>query len=121
MPRKKTAAQLDREIAAALAPRPRAVCGECFMYAYQFVTKNGGVLKHGIVTHPWDGNDFPHAWVEKDGKIYDWQTAEVRKTEPVPIADFYGWWKPADVKSYTADEAKARRVRTRLYGPWDDR
>lgn len=113
---KRTAAQLDREIAAAL--KPRIGCGECFSYAYDFVTKKGGVLKHGTVTHPWDGNAFPHAWVEKNGKIYDWQTAKVRKTGPVPVADFYKWWKPADVKIYTADEARGQAARARHYGPW---
>jgi hypothetical protein len=115
MPRKKPAAQLDREIAAAL--KPRVVCGECFMYAYDFVTKNGGVLKHGTVTHPWDKNELPHAWAEKDGKVYDWQTT-VRKTEPASVADFYTWWKPADVQSYTAGEAKTLAHRARHYGPW---
>jgi len=121
MPRKKSAAQLDREIAHAL--KPRVVCGECFSYAYQFVTKQGGVLKHGTVTHPWDKNDFPHAWVEKDGKVYDWQTAEVRKTGPLPVTDFYKWWKPHDVKIYTADEARVQAARAKhrrldAYGPW---
>ena len=116
--RSKTAAQLDREIAHAL--KSRAVCGECFMYAYQFVTEKGGTLKHAIVTHPWDKNDFWHAWAEKDGLVHDWQTAEVRKTDPIPIADFYRWWKPRDVQSYTADQARAqmRAVRHKHYGPW---
>jgi hypothetical protein len=114
--RGKTVAQLDRDIAHAL--KPSVVCGECFMYAYQFVTKNGGTLKHAMVTHPWDKNDFWHAWAEKDGRVHDWQTAEVRKTEPVAIADFYGWWKPRDVQSYTADEARTQIVRHKHYGPW---
>ena len=119
MPRKKTAAQLEREIASALAPR--VVCGECFGYAYELVTKKGGgVLKHGTVTHPWDKTAFPHAWVEKDGKVYDWQTAEVRRTGPgpLPVADFYKWWKPQDVKIYTADEARGQAARAGHYGPW---
>lgn len=121
MPRKKSATQLDREIAHAL--KPRVVCGECFIYAYQFVTKQGGTLKHGTVTHPWDKNEFPHAWVEKDGKIYDWQTAEVRKTGPLAVTDFYTWWKPHDVTTYTADEARVQAARAKhrrldAYGPW---
>ena len=114
--KKRTAAQLDSEIAAALTPR--VVCGECFSYAYQFVIKRGGALKHGTVTHPWDKTEFPHAWVEKDGKIYDWQTAEVRKTAPLSMTDFYKWWKPQDVKSYNADEARGQAARARHYGPW---
>ena len=114
--RRKTPAQLDREVAAAI--KPRVACGECFMYAYQFVTKKGGVLKHGMVTHPWDANDFWHAWVEKGGKVHDWQTAEVRKTDPVAIERFYAWWKPRDVKSYTADEARKQLARNKHYGPW---
>lgn len=113
---KKTAAQLDREIAHAL--KPRVVCGECFRYAYQLVTKQGGTLKHGMVTHPWDRNNFWHAWVEKDGKVHDWQTAEVRRAEPVEVSDFYAWWKPRDVRSYTADEAEKWAARTRKLGPW---
>ena len=114
--KKKPAAQLDREVAAAL--RPRVVCGECFGYAYQFATRRGGTLKHGTVTHPWDGTEFPHAWVEKGGKIYDWQTAEVRKTEPMLSADFYKHWKPRDVRSYTTDEARIQVLRAKHYGPW---
>ena len=113
---RKTVAQLDREIAAALAPR--VVCGECFSYAYQFVTQKGGVLKHGTVTHPWDKNEFPHAWVEKASKVHDWQTAEVRKTDPFPVADFYKHWKPDDVKSYTAAEARVQALTAKHYGPW---
>ena len=114
--RKKTAAQLDREIAHAL--KPRVVCGECFRYAYHFVTEQGGVLKHAMVTHPWDKNDFWHAWVEKDGSVHDWQTAEVRRTDPVPVNNFYAWWKPRDVRSYTADEARKHLVKAGHHGPW---
>ena len=113
---RKSAAQLDREITHAL--KPRIICGECFSYAYQFVTKQGGTLKHGTVTHPWDKTEFPHAWVEKSDKIYDWQTAEIRKTEPLPLADFYKHWKPRDVTSYTADEARMQALRAKHYGPW---
>ena len=93
--------------------------GECFSYAYQFVTKKGGVLKHGTVTHPWDKTEFPHGWVEKNGKVYDWQTMEVRKTDPLSIADFTKFWKPRDVVSYTADEARAMILRHKHYGPWE--
>jgi hypothetical protein len=113
---RKTGVQLDREIAHALTPT--IVCGECFMYAYQFVTKQGGMLKHAMVTHPWDKNDFWHAWAEKDGRVHDWQTAEVRKTEPVTIEHFYRSWKPHNVQSYTADEARKQIVRNKHYGPW---
>ena len=116
-PQKKTASELDRDIAHAL--KRRVVCGECFMYAYQFVTRKGGTLKHGMVTHPWDKNDFWHAWVEKDGKVHDWQTAKVRKTDPVSVGDFYLWWKPRDVKIYTADEARKQSARAKHYGPWN--
>ena len=116
MTRKKTGAQLDREIAYAL--KPRVVCGECFMYAYQFAKREGGTLKHARVTHPWEKNDFWHAWVEKGGKVYDWQTAETRKTDPVSVSDFYTWWKPRDVKSYTMDEARKQSARSKHYGPW---
>jgi hypothetical protein len=89
------------------------------MYAYDFAKREGGTLKHGMVTHPWDKNDFWHAWVEKDGKIYDWQTAEVRKTEPASVSDFYAWWKPRDVTSYTAAEAQKHAHKSKHYGPWD--
>jgi hypothetical protein len=109
--------QLDREIADVfMSSYP---LGECFSYAYQFVTRRGGVLKHGTVTHPWDKTRFPHAWVEKDGKIYDWQTTEVRKADPLPEAAFKKLWKPQNVRSYTADEARAQALRTKHYGPWE--
>jgi hypothetical protein len=117
--RKRTPAQLDREINAALVSKTENKgCGECFMYAYQFIRKKGGVLKHAMVTHPWDKNDFWHAWVEKNGKVHDWQTAEVRKTDPVAIEQFYAWWKPHDVRSYTADEAREQILKAKHYGPW---
>jgi hypothetical protein len=114
---KRPARQLDREIASAL--KAHYALGDCFRHAYQFVTKRGGTLKHGTVTHPWDENEFAHAWVEKDGKVHDWQTAEVRKTEPLPVTEFHRRWRPRDVRSYTADQARVQVLRTRHYGPWE--
>jgi len=93
-------------------------CGDCFRFAFQFVTSKGGTLKQGTVTHPWDKNSFPHAWVEKGGKVYDWQTIELRKAKPLSIADFEKTWQPEDVKSYTADEARVAVLKNKHYGPW---
>ena len=112
---RKTATQLDREIAHAI--KTRVVCGECFMYAYDFAKQNGGTLKHGMVTHPWDKNDFWHAWVEKDGKVFDWQT-EQRNADPVDVADFHTWWKPRDIRTYTVEDARKLAWRDKHYGPW---
>ena len=93
-------------------------CGDCFRYASQLATSKGGILKQGLVTHPWDKNTFPHAWVEKGGKVYDWQTIKLRKAKPMKIADWYKLWNPHDVNSFTADEARVAMLKTKHYGPW---
>ena len=93
--------------------------GDCFRYAYKRVQK-GGTLVHATVIHPWTKKPFDHAWVEDDGKAYDWQTSQgLGKGKPRMVAEFRELWKPSAEKTYTADEAKVQVLRTKHYGPWD--
>lgn len=102
-------------------PRPKAEtpCGECFPFAYREVRKHPkAILVHATVVHPWDSHEFPHAWVERGGKAYDWQMTHVRHQALMPIADYYEMWKPKDVQRFTQDEATLAAARNRHYGPW---
>ena len=107
-------AQITDRVAATTLP-----IGLCFQYAYQFWRKNGGVIVHGTVHDPWDGHPFAHGWVEKGGKVYDWQNMEMRKVGPKPIAEFYDVWKPVRMTRFEdSEEILLSFARSRHYGPW---
>lgn len=91
--------------------------GECFEYAYG-LAKKGGTLVHATVEHPYDHSTFPHAWVEKDGLVYDWQGQELRREAPMSVQQFYERWRPQDVRRYDDTETKIQALRHRHYGPW---
>lgn len=92
--------------------------GDCFRYAYNFVRKQGGTLIHAVVTHPWSGKRFPHAWVEKGGKVFDWQASQGLGKGVRSVEDFRELWKPSEEVSYSADEALGFVARQKTFGPW---
>jgi len=96
----------------------KIICGQCFPWAYRFQKNNGGILVHGMVTHPWDKNTFPHAWVVKGGKVYDWQTVEMRKSDPLSVQEFMKMWKPRPEVEFDKDESMFALAHTHHYGPW---
>jgi len=93
-------------------------CGECFPYAYRFQKQKGGTLVHGIVTDPWKKKSYPHAWVEKSGRVYDWQTQHTRKDNPLKVSEFKEIWNPKKMVTFDKDEAMFAFAHTMHYGPW---
>jgi len=98
--------------------RHRQPAGRCFPTAAQEARERGGEIVHAIITHPWAGHEttgkpFWHAWVERDGLVYD--DAQHR----MPIAKFYELFQPKDVRRYSHYEANTCMLRTRHHGPWE--
>ena len=93
-------------------------CGECFPYAYRFQKEKGGTLIHGTVTDPWKKKSYPHAWIEKNGKIYDWQTQATRKDNPLTSKEFKELYNPKDTVEFNKYDAMFAFAHTKHYGPW---
>jgi hypothetical protein len=88
---------------------------------------------HGTVSAPFSSppRRYMHAWVERGGTVYDWQTMVAGhggkyRGIGYPVAVFYDLYKPTDVTRYTTDEALTAFARSRggresglqHYGPW---
>jgi hypothetical protein len=109
-----------------LSKNPAAAkCGECFSWAYKDVVAHGGTLMHGKVTWPEsDGAPTPHAWVERGGTAYDWQTMKAahggkHRGRGYPIKLFYDLFEPQSVQKYAQDEAAIHAVQSGHFGPWE--
>lgn len=95
--------------------------GECYSYTIQFINKLGpeksedAMVVHGKVYDKWKDQWYDHAWVEYEGKAYDWQTSH---RDPLTIEDFYEIYTPEDVKQYFAETAMINALRSGHYGPW---
>lgn len=63
------------------------------------------------------GARHDHAWVERDGLVYDWQG---RHLPPVSVPGFYLDRDPVDIRRYLPGEAVGLLVRTGCAGPWTD-
>jgi len=103
-------------------------CGECFSWALQDAAAYGGTVVHGVVTTPLSSppHRYEHAWVEREGKVYDWQTMEAQhggryRGKGYPIDVFYELYRPTATVQYTAGEAVGELSREGHYGPWDPR
>jgi len=111
------------------------VCGDCYRYAYQRQREHGGVLVHGMIHSPYEweiGRPYGHAWIEADGRVYDWQTMESNipsqwKGQGIPRGVFYARFKPAQMTRYARGEALdaiagsrgGRETGGLHYGPWE--
>ena len=96
-------------------------CGECFSWAYREVRESGGILVHAKVSF-W-GKTFDHAWIEKGGKVYDWQTMVAGfggkfRGKGYPEAVYAELWQPSGVKVFNKTEALVASARAGHYGPW---
>ena len=80
--------------------------GDCFSYAYQ----NQGP-KDWVVHANVRGLQNPHAWIERGGRVFDWQTVsgvwqELGMGRPEyaqtgwPIDEYYETFKPSNLKPY---------------------
>ena len=100
--------------------------GLCYAYAIQEAARDGGEVVHARCLFPphlvqqvprLRGERYDHAWVERDGLVYDWQ---MRDRPPVPAAGFYLDRDPVDIRRYDPGEAVGLSVRTGCAGPWTD-
>lgn len=97
-------------------------CGECFSWAYQNLPDaRNAVLIHATVHDPWDGRAYSHAWIERAGRVFDWQSV-AQGLGPGrrgwPRKKFYEVYRPIDVETYDYAESRAEVLRQRHYGPW---
>lgn len=100
----------------------RIVCGECFEWAYENLPDaRNARLVQATVHDPWSGKPYPHAWIERAGRVFDWQSV-VQGLGPGPRGwlrkKFYAAYRPVDAKAFSFDESRAMVLRTRHYGPW---
>ena len=108
-------------------------CGQCYSWAYREVQESGGTLVHGTVSEPFahPPHQYDHAWVERRGKVYDWQTMEAHhggkfSGNGYPKKIFYELFKPTRMTRYSAAKAMDAIVKSRggidgggmHYGPW---
>jgi len=108
-------------------PRPAyesltEAAGLCFKYVFDWAVKNiedgHKSVVHGEVENPHlKGHRYWHAWIEKDGRIYDWQTEQAGK-QPMRYFKWYALMKPKDMKRYTAKEVVQKCFKTKHQGPW---
>ncbi|HEY5657682.1 MAG TPA: GNAT family N-acetyltransferase [Myxococcota bacterium] len=102
-------------------------CGLCFPWALNDVLRHGGTLVHAVVTAPLSRppHRYEHAWVERDGRVYDWQTMVVGYGGPrfahkgYPIQTFYELYSPEHVVKYSVEEAVDESIVEGHDGPWD--
>lgn len=103
--------------------------GLCFPFAMdtanEFATKDnwndvhaGPKVVHGKITTSLLKTPIDHAWVEHEGRAYDYQN-NPRKPEGTPIADFVRAYNPKRMTAYSAEAAMINGVRAGNYGPWE--
>ena len=97
-------------------------CGLCLPWAYANLPDvRNAKLVHAIVHDPWDGHAYPHAWIARAGRVYDWQSvAQGLGPGPRgwPRKKFYEVYQPVDIATYGYDQSRAMAARTGHYGPW---
>jgi len=106
---------------ATAAKNPIEKCGDCFRWALWEAVNNGGLLVHGWVVHPIFGNELmAHAWVERDGWVYDWQHCEQGMGMcPMSHEDFAEVYQPRGEKSYRGSPRLIGKAYNEgHYGPW---
>jgi len=80
--------------------------GQCFSWAFRQAVKENVIVYHGLVTEPFTDNTYPHAWIEKNGLIQDWQTMEAGSSKFAGVgwdkALFHETFKPTQIKEYSS-------------------
>ncbi len=111
------------DVARAIASGRKLRQGDCYRYATQEAIEYAAAksprpalrVVHGIL----EGR-IAHAWVERGGFAYDWQTLALvgQEGRPLPLAEFYKSRKARKIKVYTARQAIDWMVKTGHGGPW---
>lgn len=87
--------------------------GRCFPYVHRqalvALVENGTVVcVHGRIKQPFTDRYYPHAWIEVDGLVMDWQTMEMGSSKFAgkgwPIDLFYETFNPISVEKYSSNE-----------------
>jgi hypothetical protein len=101
--------------------------GDCYRYAIFEAAEYIGAkrprpalrLVHGTVWNALLELDVNHAWVERGGFAYDWQTFALnRDGVPLALATFYKKHRAKVSKVYTASQA-LKMLKHGHYGPWE--
>jgi hypothetical protein len=104
-------------------------CGDCFRFANNLsrTMLDEGVIPeddihvvHAVVREPPPSSSdkrFAHAWVEAQGRAYDWQMQHGPGS--LPIDTYYELRQPSGVNKYPVYEAMARMVKNQHHGPWE--
>jgi len=108
--------------------------GECYSWASrQFLKEDMGdaKLQHGKVLDRWGntsagtGGYYDHAWIEREGRIYDWQTMEgpgkhgSKGKDGWSKEEFEDYFQPKDITTYQGEEPLILAARHGHYGPWE--
>ena len=100
--------------------------GQCYPFAVNMakdsqVSDRNDLKKfkvvHGRVTNKFSGESYDHAWVEKGGTVFDWQT-RITKPDGVPKEAYDDIFQPEVYEEYTAAETIMKCVETQHAGPW---
>jgi hypothetical protein len=81
-----------------------------------------GLLVHANVIAPMGKTSYPHGWIERNGKVYDWQTMVMGASNFAgkgwPKHLFYQAFQPTELQTYTKDQALEAAASALHYGPW---
>jgi hypothetical protein len=94
-------------------------CGDCFGFALANAKKND-IIVHARVRDPWSGKPFWHAWIERRGRVLDWQSNQGLGPgkKGWKKGDFVKAYRPAKMARYAPDDARVCMIRERTMGPW---
>jgi hypothetical protein len=99
--------------------------GDCYRAAGRHAVENYGKpglrVVHGVgkpIVGPYKGQRFAHAWVEYDGKAYDYSNGGCISTEAEIYRLLLGMF---DCEEYTVQQVNANGLRTGHWGPWENR
>ena len=105
-----------------------AACGDCFRWAHKEASFNGGTLIHGWVIDRakrriWGVIEYgAHAWVERDGLVYDWQRCDQGYGKcPITVRHFNRMYRPLNVRRYPGTpKLIGKAYHEGHYGPWHE-
>ena len=102
-----------------------APTGDCFRWAWGDAMRNGGTLVHGWYRNPiilrGGAVDYiAHAWVERDGLVYDWQRCDQGYGKcPITKRHFYRMYRPINTAKYPGTPKLAGKAyHEGHFGPW---